>query len=151
VRRRAVIGHDRGRFSIPMHADLFDGNFRGLVRGIQNIVVGGVDPLGKLVGGEMSAEMVGPSGGDMNGAENLLVLDVTPAEGQELGAEAEFAQFAGDRIALQFGDVFLQGLSVAGEEGAADLASSPDVEHGESAILKLHGHLPRGVSGDEVD
>ena len=71
-----------------------DGDLRGFRRGEEDIVVGGVFRVGEFVRGKVAAEVIAATGGDVEGAEDFLVLDVAAGDGQLLGAEAEFAQLA---------------------------------------------------------
>ena len=46
-----VIFNDNVGLAVPTHSDLFEFNLWGFVRRVENIVVGGVELLGKFIGG----------------------------------------------------------------------------------------------------
>ena len=87
----------------------------------------------------------------MDCSKNLFVLNVPTAEWKELGAETKFAQLSDDRIALELGDMLIEGFGVTRQEGSTHLAALFDVEDGQCAVFKLHGHLAVGIGGDEVN
>lgn len=133
--------------------DLFDadaGRFFGVE---EDVVVGGVSGFGEHAGDEVSAEVVAAAGGDMDGAEGFLVLNVGAAEGKDLGAEAEFADFAGDGVGGEFLLVSLDGAGVAFDELDVGDAAVFDGLQGDGVgiLLVLHGEDALGAFGDEVD
>ena len=65
----------------------------------------------------MAAEMIAAAGGDVHGAEDFFVLDVTAGDGEVLGAETEFAEFAGHRVALELIVVGVDEIDVAASVG----------------------------------
>jgi hypothetical protein len=50
-----VIFNDNVGLAVPTHSDLFEFNLWGFVRRVENIVVGGVELLGKFIRGQVSA------------------------------------------------------------------------------------------------
>ena len=68
VRGGLVIFDHHFRFSVPMHPNLLELDLRSLMRGVKDIVMGGVDSFGELVGGEMPAQVIGTACGHVNRA-----------------------------------------------------------------------------------
>ena len=74
-----------------------------------------------------------------------------PGDGQLLRAEAEFAELAGDGIALQLRVVGVDlGLVAANERRLLD-ASAAHVHQGERAVLVAHGELALRAFGHIID
>ena len=58
VRGGLIAFDDHFCFSVPMHPDLLQFDLGRFVRGVKDIVVGGVDLLCKLVGCEVTSQVV---------------------------------------------------------------------------------------------
>ena len=86
-----VIFNDNVGLAIPTHPYLFEFNLRSFVRGVENIVVGSIELLGEFIWGYVTAQMIRATCGDMDCAEDLLILDIPSAERKELRAESELA------------------------------------------------------------
>ena len=95
--------------------------------------------------------MITASGGDMEGAAHLFILNVASAHREELGAEAEFSKLARDGIGDQLGIVGCHCPGVALDEfGLYDPASG----HGhlaKSSILILELEFSLGPLGHKLD
>ncbi len=72
---------------VARHARLFKPNLRRLVGSEKNVVMRGILAIGKLLGCQIAAKMVAAPRGNVNGAANLLILNVTPRERKDLSSE----------------------------------------------------------------
>lgn len=96
-----------------MKADLGDIDLGCFVGSKENVVMGGVFCFEEPVRGEVTAKVVAAAGSHVNGTEDFFVLDVPIGNGEDLGAEAEFADFPGGGIAGHLGIVGLDNSGVA--------------------------------------
>ena len=95
--------------------------------------------------------MVAAAGGDMDRSKDFFVLDVAARGGEDLGAEAEFTEFASDRVGDELGVVGGDGFGVAVEEfGFLDPAVG-DMHEAHSAVFVAHRELPAPAGGDEIN
>ena len=67
----------------------------------------------------MPAQMIAAPGGDVQCAKNFFVLDVAARRRQFLGAETQFADFAGDGVGLEFAVVFVNYALAAAQQASA--------------------------------
>jgi hypothetical protein len=135
----------------PVHADLLDVEVWRLVRREKDVVMRGVLVPLELGRRDVTAEMVIATGGEMAGAEHLLILDVRAGHRKHLGAETELSEHAGHGVIQQAGIVSVDGGLVAGDELALDDAAARDGELAERAVLILHGEVAFSTGGDKVD
>ncbi len=133
------------------HADLTDVEVRSFVGGEEDVVVRGVAVFLEEIRGDVAAEMVVAAGGEVTGAEDLFVLDVGSGDGEDLSAEAEFAEDTGHGVGDETIVVGVDGELVAGDEVGADDAAAGDGETTERAVFVFHGEEPFCAGGDEVD
>ena len=113
--------------------------------------MGGVALLREHGGNQVSAEMITAAGGHMHGPADLLVLNVASADGEELGAESEFAEFAGDGIGGKLRVVRLNGRRVTLDEFGLHDAAAGDGHQSERSVLILVREGALRALGDEVD
>ena len=69
--------------------------------GKETVIVRCILAIGKLIRSQGPAQMIAPPGSHVDGPTNLLVLNVASGKREDLGAEAQLAQFAGDRISRE--------------------------------------------------
>ena len=133
-----------------LHADLADIEIRSLVGSEENVVVGRVFVLLEHLRDDVTAEMVIAAGGEMAGAEDFFVLDVSAGNREHLRAETEFTERAGHRIVLQTRVVGVDGRLISRDERGGNDAAVGDFEHTEGAVLVFHRELAAGVVRDEI-
>jgi len=95
VNGRIVFDQDF-RLAVSAHAHLRDVDLGCFRRRKKNVIVRGVLRIREFIGRETAAKMIAATRGDMDRAENFLVLDVLAGRRQLLRAEAELAECAGD-------------------------------------------------------
>ena len=108
----------------------------------------GVFLVGETVGGELAPEMIAAARGHVHRAENLFVLNIASGNGQLLGAEAEFPEFASHGIGSELFIVGIDGRLVAAQQGGQLDASPFHGHHAERAVLILAGAEEDFVSAD---
>ena len=64
----------------------------------KNVVVRGILAIGKLLGCQIAAKMIAAPRGDVNGAPDLLILNVTPRERKDLSSKPQLAEFTRNGI-----------------------------------------------------
>lgn len=137
--------------AIAVHADLGDADFSGFVRSEEDVIVGGILSVKKFVGGEVAAKVVASSGRNVECSENFFILDISTGEGEDLGAEAELAQFARDGVGDDFVLMIADGLKVPPDERGMDDSAIPNLHESEGAILVFHGECAFGAGWNEID
>jgi len=134
-----------------MEADLGDEDFGSFVGREKDIVVGRVLVVGEFVRGERASEMVAAASGHMDGAADFLILDVTAGNGEDLGAKAEFAEFAGDGITGEFFVVKADGFRVSRvEDGLLDPAVG-DFHQAKGPIFVFQWECAAGSGGNIIN
>ena len=95
--------------------------------------------------------MVVAAGGEMAGAEDLLILDVRAGDRQDLGAETEFAEDAGHRIVLQIGVVRVDGAGLPWIRVELMMRRSTTSRTPRVPSSYFIGNWPSGIRRDEID
>lgn len=134
-----------------LHAYLFEVEVGGFVWGEEDVVVGGVFMFFEHGGDDVTAEMVIAARGEVASAEDFFVLDVCVGNGQDLGAEAEFAESSRHGVVGEASVVGIDGGLIAFDEGGFENVAVLHVEDAESSVFVLHRELSTSVGGDEID
>ena len=103
--------------------------------------MGRVHFVGEAVGRETSAKMVAAAGGDVKSAADFFVLNIPSGNRKHLCSEAQFAEFAGDRIARQLMVVRLDCGGITLDQGRVLDAPPGHMHEAESAVPIFHGEF----------
>ena len=95
--------------------------------------------------------MIAPPGSHMDGPANLLVLNVASGKRQNLGPEAQLAEFPGDRILRELDVMSIDRFLIPLEQLRFFNAPFGNMHQPNGPVLVLHWEDSTRPGGDEVD
>ena len=136
---------------MPVHAGLGDQNLRCFVGREKDVVVRGIEVLGKLIGCERAAQMIAPPCCHMDCSPDFFVLNVTARDRENLCSEAQLAEFARHWVGDEFLIMGFHERVVAAEEFGFLDAAAGDMHEADRAVFVAHGKFARSPGGHIIN
>ncbi len=84
--------------TVTIEANLWGANFWVFIGRKENVIVGGIFPVDKVLWQNVTPQMVTATSGEVECAQNFLILDICAGERQDLRTKAQLAQITDGRI-----------------------------------------------------
>jgi hypothetical protein len=136
---------------VARHARLFKPNLRRFVGSEKNVVMRGILAIGKLLGCQIAAKMIAAPRRNVNGAPNLLILNVTPGERKHLSSKPQLAELTRNGIVRELRVMGCDSFGVPLGQFGLLYSAAGDTHEADRTVLVFHRKRAVGAGRDKID